>query len=51
MRKSETWHNRFQYVNTLNYKWYLENDPDFYMTPGSDRKNFVENVGVAYIFK
>ncbi|MBS9525681.1 hypothetical protein KI659_16805 [Litoribacter alkaliphilus] len=42
---------RFQYVNTLNYKWYLENDPDFYMTPGLDRKNFVANVGVAYIFK
>ncbi|WP_425636452.1 capsule assembly Wzi family protein [Algoriphagus yeomjeoni] len=41
---------RLQYVNTLNYKWYLENSPDQYFVPGYDRKNFVGQVGVAYIF-
>ncbi|MEP4376526.1 MAG: capsule assembly Wzi family protein, partial [Algoriphagus sp.] len=41
---------RLQYVNTLNYKWYLENNPDQYFVPGYDRKNFVGQVGVAYIF-
>ncbi|RAI84802.1 capsule assembly protein Wzi [Algoriphagus yeomjeoni] len=41
---------RLQYVNTLNYKWYLENSPDQYFVPGYDRKNFVGQVGVAYVF-
>ncbi|MHA7131911.1 capsule assembly Wzi family protein [Algoriphagus namhaensis] len=42
---------RFQYVNTLNYKWFLENQPDQYFVPGYDRKNFVGQVGVAYLFR
>ncbi len=42
---------RLQYVNTLNYKWYLENDPGQYVVPGYDRKNFVGQVGLAYIFQ
>lgn len=42
---------RLQYVNTLNYKWYLENSPDQYFIPGYDRKNFVGQVGLAYIFR
>ncbi|WP_326492700.1 capsule assembly Wzi family protein [Algoriphagus sp. PAP.12] len=42
---------RFQYVSTLNYKWYLENNPDQYFVPGYDRKNFVANIGLAYIFQ
>lgn len=41
---------KFQYVNTLNYKWYLENDPNQYFVPGYDRKNFVGSLGVAYLF-
>ena len=42
---------KFQYVNTLNYKWYLENQPDQYFVPGYDRKNFVGQVGIAYLFR
>lgn len=42
---------RLQYVNTLNYKWYLENVPDQYFVPGYDRKNFVGQIGFAYIFQ
>lgn len=42
---------KMQYVNTLNYKWYLENSPDQYFVPGYDRKNFVANIGVAYMFR
>ncbi len=42
---------RLQYVNTLNYKWYLENNPDQYFVPGYDRKNFVGQIGFAYIFQ
>lgn len=42
---------RLQYVNTLNYKWYLENSPDQYFVPGYDRKNFVGQVGFAYMFQ
>ncbi|NVJ87219.1 MAG: hypothetical protein HWE15_12985 [Algoriphagus sp.] len=41
---------RFQYVNTLNYKWFLENQPDQYFVPGYDRKNFVAQLGLAYLF-
>ncbi len=41
----------FQMVNTLNYKWFLENQPDQYFVPGYDRKNYVANVGIAYILK
>ena len=40
-----------QYVNTLNYKWYLENDPDFYFVPGDDRKTVMGRVGISYILK
>ena len=40
-----------QYVDTFNYKWYLENVPDIYFVPGLDKTNFVVNVGVAYILK
>lgn len=42
---------RMQYVNTLNYKWYLENSAEEYFIPGYDRKNFVAQVGFAYIFQ
>src|SRR5690606_31514770 len=42
---------KFQYVSTLNYKWYLENDPDTYFVPGYDRKNFVGQIGLAYMFR
>lgn len=42
---------RMQYVNTLNYKWHLVNDPDEYFIPGYDRKNFVMQVGLTYIFQ
>lgn len=42
---------RFQYVSTLNYKWFLENQPDQYFVPGYDRKNFVAQFGVAYFFR
>ncbi|MDN3203813.1 capsule assembly Wzi family protein [Algoriphagus sediminis] len=42
---------RLQYVSTLNYKWFLENQPDQYFVPGYDRKNFVGQVGFAYLFK
>lgn len=44
-------HGNFQYVNTLNYMWFLENQPDQYFVPGLDRKNFVATVGISYIFK
>lgn len=42
---------RIQYVNTLNYMWFLENQPDQYFVPGYDRKNFVGQVGLTYLFK
>ncbi len=42
---------RFQYVSTLNYKWFLENQPDQYFVPGYDRKNFVAQFGVTYFFR
>lgn len=42
---------RFQYVSTLNYKWFLENQPDQYFVPGYDRKNFVAQVGLTYFFR
>ncbi|MDI1321680.1 MAG: capsule assembly Wzi family protein [Algoriphagus sp.] len=42
---------RMQYVSTLNYKWFLENQPDQYFVPGYDRKNFVAQLGVAYLFR
>ncbi|PRY89718.1 capsule assembly Wzi family protein [Mongoliibacter ruber] len=44
-------HGNFQYVNTLNYMWFLENQPDQYFVPGLDRKNFVATLGVSYILK
>lgn len=42
---------KFQHVNTLNYKWFLENQPDQYFVPGFDRKNFVGQIGLAYMFR
>ncbi|GMQ25760.1 hypothetical protein Aoki45_24420 [Algoriphagus sp. oki45] len=42
---------KFQYVNTLNYKWFLENDPNQYFVPGYDRKNFVGQIGLTYLFQ
>lgn len=42
---------KIQYVNTLNYKWYLENDPNRYFVPGYDRNNFVGQLGLTYLFK
>lgn len=42
---------KIQYVNTLNYKWYLENDPNQYFVPGYDRNNFVGQLGLTYLFK
>jgi hypothetical protein len=44
-------HGNIQYVNTLNYKWFLENQPDQYFVPGYDRNNFVATIGLSYIFK
>ncbi len=42
---------RTQYVNTLNYKWFLENQPDLYFVPGLDRKNLVIQFGMTYILR
>jgi hypothetical protein len=42
---------RTNYVNTLNYKWFLENQPDLYFVPGLDRKNLVVQLGLTYILK
>jgi len=44
-------HGNFQYVNTLNYKWFLENQPDQYFVPGLDKNNFVATIGLSYIFR
>jgi len=41
----------FQYVKTLNYKWYLENNPEKYFVPGLDRNNAVIALGLVYILK
>jgi len=40
-----------QFVNTLNYKWYLENHPELYFVPGLDKNTFVGKFGLAYIFQ
>lgn len=42
---------KFQHVNTLNYKWFLENQPNQYFVPGYDRKNFVGQIGFTYMFR
>jgi hypothetical protein len=42
---------KFQYVNTLNYKWYLENKPEKWFIPGYDRTNFVGQLSVTYLFR
>ncbi len=42
---------KFQYVNSLNYKWFIVNQPDQYWVPGYDKKNFVAHVAVAYVFR
>lgn len=41
---------RFQYVHSMNYKWFIVNIPNQYWVPGYDKTNFVANVGVSYIF-
>lgn len=41
---------KFQYVNTLNYKWYLENDPNQYFVAGLDKTNFVAHISLSYVF-
>lgn len=42
---------KFQYVNTLNYKWYLENHPEIYFVPGLDQQTFVAQVGISYLIR
>ena len=42
---------KFQYVSSLNYKWFIINSPDEYWVPGYDKKSFLANVGVTYVFK
>lgn len=42
---------KFQYVNTLNYKWYLENHPEIYFVPGLDQTTFVGQVGLSYLIR
>lgn len=39
----------FKYIRSLNYKWYLENEPDNYFIPGVDKDNFVGNISLTYI--
>ncbi|WP_226335023.1 capsule assembly Wzi family protein [Echinicola marina] len=41
---------KFQYVNTLNYKWYLENNPNQYFVAGLDKTNFVAHLSLTYVF-
>nr|MBI1231393.1 hypothetical protein [Cytophagales bacterium] len=44
---------RFQLVNTLNYYWVLERDPNaalYRLQPGDDRTNFVTHVNIGYFF-
>jgi hypothetical protein len=40
-----------KYISTLNYQWYLEEDPNNYFIPGLDKNNFVGNIALTYIFK
>lgn len=42
---------KFQYVNTLNYKWYLENHPEIYFVPGLDQTTFVGQIGLTYLIQ
>lgn len=42
---------RFQYIHSLNYKWFIINQPNQYWVPGYDKTNFVAQVGLTYIFK
>jgi hypothetical protein len=42
---------KLQYVNTLNYKWYLENHPEIYFVPGLDQQTFVAQLGVSYLIR
>lgn len=42
---------KFQYVKSLNYKWFIINQPNQYWVPGYDKKNMVAKVGITYIFK
>ena len=41
----------FKYLTSLNYKWYLENDPEDYFIPGLDKTSFVGNIGITYLMK
>lgn len=42
---------KFQYVNTLNYKWYIENSPEKYFIPGYDRTNLSGQLGLTYMLR
>ncbi|AWW33024.1 hypothetical protein DN752_02245 [Echinicola strongylocentroti] len=43
---------KVQYVNTLNYKWYLENSDDgTYWVPGLDKNTFVGHLSLMYLLK
>lgn len=42
---------KFQYVNTLNYKWYLENHPEIYFVPGLDQTTYVAQLGLSYLIR
>lgn len=43
---------KFQYVKTLNYKWYLENSTDgTYWVPGLDKDNMVGHFSLMYLLK
>ncbi|MFD2034397.1 capsule assembly Wzi family protein [Belliella marina] len=44
---------RLQFVNTLNYYWVLERDPNaplYRLQSGDDRKNIVAHINLAYFF-
>jgi hypothetical protein len=40
-----------KYVSTLNYKWFLVNDPQVYFVPGFDRNNLQINLGISYLLQ
>ena len=40
-----------KYISTLNYQWYLEEDPNNYFIPGLDKNNVEGNIALTYIFK
>ncbi|GGZ20989.1 hypothetical protein GCM10007049_12020 [Echinicola pacifica] len=42
---------KLQYISTLNYNWYLVNDPEEYFIPGFDRKNVVAHFSFVYLIE